>query len=275
MEDRKQRESAFHNLLRDKKLESSIDFESLTANKKYYSITRKSLQFVEKWLSQKCMGKKVLDYCCGNGGMSRSIANLGAAQVVGIDISDVSIENAKKYGSNEELNNKPQFLVMDAENMKFDNNTFDIVYEAGVLHHLNLERAYPEIARVLKPDGYCICIEALGHNKIIQFYRKKTPDLRTEWEAEHILKKRDILMANNYFNKVEIIGLFHLATLAAVPFRNNPFIFNSLLKLMEFLDSLILMLPLIKWQAWQAVFVLSKPIKDLNTVEQNNVKAII
>ena len=275
MESRKQREREFHNLLRDKKLESSVHFESLTANKKYYSITRKSLKFVETWLSQKCLGKKVLDYCCGNGGRSLSIANLGAAQVVGIDISDASIENAKRNASNEGVNKNLQFFVMDAENMKFDSNTFDIVYEAGVLHHLNLERAYFEIARVLKPDGHCICIEALGHNKIVHFYRKMTRHLRTEWELEHILKKRHISMADNYFNKIEIIGLFHLATLAAVPFRNLQFIFNSLLKFMEFLDSLILRLPLIKWQAWQGVFVLSKPIKDSNKIERNNVKAII
>ena len=68
-------------------------------------------------------------------------------------------------------------------------------------------------------------------------------------------------MAYHYFNKVEALGFFHLATLTAVPFRNIPFIFNPLLNVMEFMDSLILKLPLIKWQAWQVVFVLSNPKK--------------
>ena len=261
MELRKQRERELHNLLRDKELLSSRDFEYYTSNKKWYSIVRSSRTFFEKWLIKKTPHKRVLDYCCGNGSFSLRIAKIRTTEVIGIDISNISIENARKSTVKERADNKIRFLIMDAENMKFDSGTFDIIYEAGALHHLNLERAYSEIARVLKPDGECICMEALGNNPIIHYYRKRTPHLRTEWEVEHILGKKDIERARLFFNKIEILRFFHLATIPAVLFRNFPG-FNTLLSALEVLDKVLLKLPILKWQAWQVIFVLSKPIKN-------------
>ena len=149
---------------------------------------------------------------------------------------------------------------MDAEALKFDDNYFDIVTEYGALHHLDLEKAYSEIARVLRPNGSCICTETLGHNPVIHFYRKLTPRLRTEWEVEHILRKKDIEIARKYFNDVRVLGFFHLVTLGAVPFRMSPF-FSGVLTVLEILDDMLLRIPGIRWQAWQAVFVLSNPKK--------------
>lgn len=263
MELRKNKEKEFHNFLRDGKYgEEAAESLRYTANTKWYAASRQSRLFVNEWLVKYCPDKKVLNYCCGNGRMSLIIANSGAAQVTGIDISEVSIKNARDYLVKENSGKEVDFLVMDAERTAFDNDKFDLIYESGALHHLDISRAYPEIARILKPDGKCICIEALGHNRIIQYYRERTPQLRTEWETKHILRKKDIAMAKNYFNKVEIAGFFHLFTLAAVPFRQS-LIFNPVLSLAEAIDSVILKLPVLKWQAWQAVFVLSEPKKDL------------
>jgi len=259
METRKIREKEFHNILRDKRLKSSDNFDFFK-NKKWYSIVQKSKHCSEKWLIKHCSNKRVLDYCCGNGGVSFRIAKMGAAEVVGIDISDISIENAKKQAEKEGLSEQVKFLVMDAENMEFMDNYFDVIYESGVLHHLDLQKAYSEIARILKPDGQCLCIEALGHNPIINMYRRITPHLRTEWEISHILKKKDIAKAKTYFNKVEVLGFFHLTTITAVPLRNS-LIFNTILKILETADRMLLKLPIIRWQAWQVVFSLSEPKK--------------
>ena len=70
-------------------------------------------------------------------------------------------------------------------------------------------------------------------------------------------------MAEKWFARVAP-NFYHLATLAAVPFRKTP-IFNPLLGCLELLDSLLLRLPLIQWQAWQVVLELSKPHKNLMT----------
>ena len=266
MDNRKEEERKFHDNLRDgvigqrwsPELENLIQKNPLWDNMKYYSIERKSRNAVIDWFSNNCKDKKVLDYCCGNGDDSFIIARKGATEVIGIDLSQVSIDNCSQVAISEGLGGRTSFYVMDAEDLKFEDNYFDIITEYGVLHHLDIKRAYHELARVLKPEGKCICVETLGHNPFIRLYRKKTPDLRTKWEVEHILRKNDIEKAGEYFRRINILGFFHLATLAAVPFRNSP-IFEFVLGMLETLDSVILKVPFLKWQAWQVVFTLSEP----------------
>ena len=259
IEERKNKEAEFHNKLRDERLkEDSQKYRYLTSNIKFYSITRKSQKFVDDFLIKNCLDKRVLDYCCGDGDLTIFLAENGA-EAFGIDISPVSIQNAKEKAKNKGLKNA-SFLVMDAEKLEFDNDFFDLIVCSGVLHHLNIEKAYQELSRVLKPGGKIICDEPLVYNPIFQLYRKLTPHLRTKWEAEHILKKRDIDLAKKYFDKVEK-RFFHLFTLLAVFFRNVPFIFNPFLAFLGFIDSLILRIPLVKWWAWQIIFILSRPKK--------------
>lgn len=266
MDTRKEEEIKFHDMLRsgyhgqrwDAELEKTIKSNPLWRNMKYYAVERKNIEATLKWYRDNCIGKSVLDYCCGNGWDSMFLAKLGAEDTMGIDISEVSIENCRKDARKEGVEDKARFMVMDAEAMSFENDTFDIITEYGSLHHLNLVKAYSEMSRVLKPDGKAICTEALAHNPVIHLYRKLTPKLRTEWEVDHILKKQNIYLANEYFHEVNFIGFFHLATLAAVPFRNT-FVFNPLLSMLERADSLLLNLPILKWQAWQVVFELSRP----------------
>lgn len=261
MEERKRQEEEFHNVLRDEGFKTNKElYRQYISNKKLYSVTRQSSAFVSRWLEKKVNGKNVLDYCCGNGDMVVKMAKLGASEVTGIDISNVSIKNARELAEKENLSGQTHLFVMDAEHVSFSDNSFDVIYEGGVLHHLYLDNAYSELARILKQDGEIICVEALKHNPVIQYYRKKTPHLRTEWETEHILGKDDIMMAGKYFSKIEIIGFFHLAAIAAVPFRSSPG-FKIILSILEYIDDIILKLPIIKWQAWQVIFVLSQPKK--------------
>ena len=268
MEIRKEKERLFHDKLRtdspgqrwSPELEGKIRTDPMWSNMKYYSIERKSRLFVEGWLAGNCHGKEILDYCCGNGEDAFFLARNGTKRVVGIDISSVSIDNCIRRSVQEDLSDKVSFSVMDAEDLKFDDNTFDIVTEYGALHHIDLEKAFPEIARVLRPDGKVICVESLGHNPIIHHYRNRTIHLRTQWEVEHILKKEDLEKLKRYFHKTELMKFYHLATIAGVPFRNVPG-FKIILSGLEALDSVLLRLPILRWQAWMVVFVLSQPVK--------------
>ena len=256
MELRKQKEREFHNRRIEASQTDEATYRLLTSNKKFYSVTRGSRDFIRQWILQRCQNKRVLDYCCGIGNFTCFIAK-DSAETVGIDISEVSIEACKKRAIDEKVDKKVSFLVMDAENLEFGGGSFDIIVCMGILHHLDIQRAYSELARVLKPDGEIICAEPLAHNPFIQLYRKMTPHLRTEWEAEHILTGSSIKSAEKYFGRVET-RFFHLATLAAVPFRNLP-VFSFILSLLEVVDGVLLKIPILKWQAWQIVFVLSQP----------------
>jgi ubiquinone/menaquinone biosynthesis C-methylase UbiE len=256
MELRKQKEREHANRLKTL-LKGTANQETVEPNRKFYSITRGSRNYAEKRLLERIAnGKKFLDYCCGEGKISIWLAKNGA-NVTGIDISDGSIEIAKANAAAQGLINKPALLIMDAENLEFNDNTFNTIICSGVLHHLDIQKAYLELARVLKPKGEIICIEPLAYNPVFQLYRKMTPRLRTKWEMEHILTKKEIGFAKKHFNKIEI-KFFHLATLAAVPFRKFSE-FQSILGVFEKLDYILLKMPLLKWLAWQIVFILSEP----------------
>ena len=58
MEERKLEEKKFA----DERYSGRFQYED---NKKYYSINRKSGEFIKKWIEKNCVGKKVLDYACG------------------------------------------------------------------------------------------------------------------------------------------------------------------------------------------------------------------
>lgn len=272
LEKRKLEEIEFHNYIRvvtddahvsdtrwSPEMEKTIESNPLWVNMKYYAVERRSREYILAWFRQNCQGKKVLDLCCGNGGDSIYLAKECGAQVIGCDLSDVSISNCQALAQKEGVADKASFELQDAENLTYPSNSFDIVTEYGALHHVDLPKVYAEIARVLRPDGSAICNETLGHNPIIALYRRMTPKLRTPWEAEHILKKPQIDLAKKYFRDVRVTH-YHFFTLAAVPFRKT-FFFNPLLGALEAMDALFLKLPWVRWQAWQAVIELRDPIK--------------
>lgn len=265
MEARKQEQIDFYNKLRNIELQKNIsNYKYLNSNVKFYSVVRKSQNFFKDWLLKSCKNKKVLDYGCGNGANVLFLAKNGA-EAIGIDISDESIENCKKNAIGEGLDKNATFFVMDAEKMEFDDDYFDVIICAGVLHHLDIRKAYVELARVLKPEGKIICVEPLAYNPLIQLYRRLTPHLRTKWEVEHILTMKDLKIASYYFNEINY-KFFHLATLAAVPFRNLP-CFNQTLGLMESIDDALLRLPVIQRMGWQIIFILSQPNKEVLSIE--------
>jgi SAM-dependent methyltransferase len=254
---RKALEAQFHDKLRDPALRTDpILHAKLTSNKKWYSIAGKSWRCVQNYLQAHSEGAKALDFACGDGTCSFVMAEAGAS-VVGIDISETSVRNAEREAAQRGLN--ARFQVMDCENMTFPDSTFDLVSVSGVLHHLDLDSAFSELARVLKSTGIVVCAEPLAHNPVFQTYRKLTPHLRTEFEAEHILRRRDVMAARKYFNHIDL-QFFHLLDLGAVPFRNTR-IFNPLLSGLQRIDSLLFRATPLRWWAWQVLFVLSEPRK--------------
>ena len=255
IEERKLIEAEFHDKLRDPALRENPELHAkLTANKKWYKIAKQSRQFTESYLSQHSPGSHALDFACGDGYYSMHMAEAGA-EVVGIDISETSVQNAAREAARRGL--RARFQVMDCEAMTFPDHSFDLINVNGVLHHMDLNRAYPELARVLKPTGSVLCVEALAHNPVFQTYRRLTPHLRTEFEAKHILRRKDILAAGQYFHRIDW-QFFHLVSLAAVPFRNSQ-LFEPLLSVLEMVDAALLSVSPVRWWAWQIGFVLSSP----------------
>lgn len=93
-------------------------------------------------------GKKVLEIGCGTGVFTEKMGRTGA-EIIAIDISPELIERARE----KDVSSNVQFEVMNVEKMDFPDNNFDSVVGSSILHHLNIEKAFLEIGRVLKKGG--------------------------------------------------------------------------------------------------------------------------
>ena len=258
-EQRKVEEAEFHDKLRGLYEKDPARYAYYTSNKKFYAIVRASDEFYFRWLHTHATGKRVLDFGCGSGFHTLEVAKF-AAHVTGIDISPEAIKLGEEQASAAGLSTKAAFRVMDAEALEFEPASFDVVCVRGVLHHMDLELALGQIRKVLVPGGKAIFLEALANNPVIHAYRKRTPHLRTAWEAEHILRYEDATRMRRFFKTVDV-RTFHLAALAAVPLRDSR-VFEPVRTALDSVDSVILRVPGLRAQGWMACFLLYDPIQQ-------------
>lgn len=101
-------------------------------------------------------GEKVLEIGAGLGTDLARFAK-GGAIVTDLDFSLGHLTHAKANFAARGLDGT--FLQGDAEDMPFDDATFDLVYANGVIHHTPYtEKVVDEIQRVLRPSGRLICM---------------------------------------------------------------------------------------------------------------------
>ena len=77
---------------------------------KYYSVARGSIEYVTRWLKRWVPGAVFLDYACGNGDQTIRAAKLGSALALGLDISDVSVANARRQAEVEGVADRCVFV---------------------------------------------------------------------------------------------------------------------------------------------------------------------
>lgn len=97
-------------------------------------------------------GRRVLEVGVGLGADHQKFAEAGAT-LHGIDLTPRAIRHvAARF---EKLGLASQLEIGDAENLRYPDNMYDLVYSWGVLHHSpDTPRAIDEIHRVLRPGGH-------------------------------------------------------------------------------------------------------------------------
>jgi ubiquinone/menaquinone biosynthesis C-methylase UbiE len=97
------------------------------------------------------LGKYVIDIGCGGGIYTRVWAQLGAAQVLGIDFSDQMILTTKEMSTDFA---NTSFQVGNAISTGLDEKIADIVFERALLHHISdISSCLKEPFRLLKLGG--------------------------------------------------------------------------------------------------------------------------
>lgn len=136
---------------------------------KVYDLLEKPMESMTmgKWrekLIEKIEGEKVLEVGVGTG--KNLIYYSDTLDVTGIDFSKKMLEKAR-----EKIEDKKniELIEMDAQNMKFDDNTFDTVITSCVFCSVpNPVEGLKEIRRVCKDNGKIIMLEHMrSSNRVV------------------------------------------------------------------------------------------------------------
>ena len=204
-------------------------------------------------------GLRILDYGCGYGALGMYLSQRGA-QVWGFDLSQVAIETANQAAQRYGL--PARFEAMDAEELTYADNFFDLVLGFGVLHHvIKYPRAGNHLFRILKPGGRALFHETLWDNPIINLTRRLT-SVESEAGDAH-LTEQGIREFCREFREVRLEKrhlLYMLKRLAKLPpaewyaaLEPRPF-----WRLVKTLDKQILRFPPLRRYCGEVIVVLQK-----------------
>lgn len=179
---------------------------------------KNSISSVEYRLINKYSNKydKILDLGCGVGRIAFALENYGYKNIIGIDIANKMIQEAKRVNNNIEKN--IQFEVMDATNLKFEENHFDIVLAfhsiTPIPKRSNRKRVLEEVYRILKKNEKMIisCFEQDKSRdnfweKENQKWEKKLEDKRLNEIGDIIHQKNGIDIFIHIPNRKNLINL--------------------------------------------------------------------
>ncbi|MCM1987914.1 class I SAM-dependent methyltransferase [Methanococcoides seepicolus] len=109
-----------------------------------------------KRLAELCQinkASKVLMVGCGMGFSACFVAERFGCSVVGVDIAEVSIRKAKERAESLGLGDRVEFRMGDAYDLPFEPDTYDVVITEFVAQFFDMDKAFQELVRVLKPGG--------------------------------------------------------------------------------------------------------------------------
>ena len=103
---------------------------------------------------------EILDIATGTADIAILAAKHLNAQITGLDISNEMLKIGQKKINNQNLENRIKLVSGDAENLVFENESFDaITIGFGVRNFENLNKGLNESFRVLKKNGYLVILE--------------------------------------------------------------------------------------------------------------------
>jgi ubiquinone/menaquinone biosynthesis C-methylase UbiE len=202
-------------------------------------------------------GQNVLETGCGSGWFTKILAKKGA-NIWAFDISAEAVNVTKTLMHELGYDNSVKIDQMPAENMSYEPEMFDLVIGNAILHHLDLNLAVGEIFRVLKKGGKALFMEPLGHNQLINFYRRLTPHLRSKDERPLEFNQFDLFY--NSFNRFEHHEYYFLSCFALVFYflRMIPIVAKTRDRL-EVLDKILIeKYGILRKYCWYTVLIMEK-----------------
>lgn len=134
----------------------SDSFQAQRRAELHSSMADRWLLEIQKYLPQRKL--KILDVGCGSGFFTILLGKQGH-EVLGTDLTPDMIEKSRELAKEEGVDCK--FEIMDAENLDFPDETFDVVISRNLTWTLpDAGHAYEEWCRVLKKGGILLNFDA-------------------------------------------------------------------------------------------------------------------
>jgi len=176
------------------------------------------------------VGGRVLDMGCGEGASSVRLLDMGAAYVLGIDISQTAITRAQARTQSGRL----EFRLGDVTS-ELDSQ-FECVFGRSILHHIDYRAVLPRVyAEQLTPGGTMLFMEPQGENLLIRLYTRLVAAAHTPDERSFM--KDDLRWLREHFPAIELHPVNYLSFPAAMltsSLRLDPD--NALLRLCDRAD---------------------------------------
>jgi SAM-dependent methyltransferase len=189
--ERLSREAEFHD-----RWAAEIDPATALVDESFTAVTALENAHVLRQLGE-VRGLRVLDYGSGAAEAGVFFAKAGA-EVVAVDVSSGMLDAAHRLAAHHGVSIETR--VVTGPVIPGERGEFDRIYGNGVLHHVNMATAIPELARVMKADGIGCFIEPLSYNPAITVYRHLAEAVRTP--DERPLKFKDIRRFESCFEEV-------------------------------------------------------------------------
>ncbi len=104
--------------------------------------------------------QQILDIATGTADFAIEAMKANPNKIIGVDISEGMMKFGREKLEKLGLSNKITLEVGDAENLRFEDNTFDVITVGfGVRNFENLEKGLSNMLRVLKPNGKLVVLE--------------------------------------------------------------------------------------------------------------------
>jgi len=111
---------------------------------------------------------RILDIGCGSGVPTMVLARLSDGEVIGIDIDQEVLDILSKKIEQEGLTSRVKAIKCSLINIKFPDNSFDIIWAEGSITSLGVEKSLRGWNRILKPKGFMVI-----HDEIKHFFKKR------------------------------------------------------------------------------------------------------
>lgn len=145
-------------------------------------------------LKERCIGKSILEFGCGNGGFLRRIKKV-ACDVSGVELLEEAEEKIGKEG------------IKIYRDLKQIHRKYDVICMFMVIEHLNNpNKELNEIYNLLNPNGLLICETPNAEDALISKYHCKAFQDFTYWSEHVVLYNSDTLekvMLQNGFKTKE------------------------------------------------------------------------